>query len=264
MGRHARDVAETVSFGFDDFLQTVGGDPTGGASGFGLRVPALPGVRYLFIGARADLDAGDAVVGFRQFASLGFAANNDENDPTSPPLTPIERPIWTPQWHPPDGFASWHLMAEPKAPAGPRAVGPWDQESFVFEDSNAPALLYETAAFAGGATAPGYLGLTGYTPPVMRGTSLVTLRDMRGEWKDISPLRYEVQRPTTVRFYVSVLQTDPTNRFVADLDPSDFTIAGLTEEDNYAQAFPRDYVYWRVAVSLLVERDRRKPRRPPA
>jgi hypothetical protein len=262
-GRHARDVFETASFGFDDYLQTVGSDPTLGSSGLGLRVPALAGVRYLFLGARADLDAGDAVVGFRQLLTIAEPTNNSEEERTVPPLVPVERPVVTPEWHPPDAYTSWHLMAEPKAPAGARAVGPFDQESFVFEDSNSPALLYETAAFGGVPTAPGYLGLTAYAPPVMRGTSLVTLRDIRAPWHKVTPLRYEVQRPTTVRFYVACLQTDPATRFNLVLTPSDFTIAGLVPEDNYAQAFP-GYQYWRLAVSLLVARDRRKPRRPPA
>lgn len=261
MGSRARDVLETASFGFDDYLAGVGGDPTLSASSVGLRVPALAGVRYLFLGARVDLDPGDAIVGYRQLATIGFADNGSDEAPSAAPLLPIERPIAAPQWHPPDAFISWHMMGMPKAPAGAWRAGPLDQESFIFEDSSTPALLYETATIPSPAAAPGYLGLTAYAPPTMRGTSILTLRDMRQPWHKPGRMRFEIDRPTTVRFYISVLQTDPATRFALTLDPSDFTVNGLTEEDNFGQAFP-DYVYWRVGVGLIVERRKRTRRRP--
>lgn len=261
MARDRRDVIETASFGFDDFLAGVGGDPSASASSVGLRVPAHAGVRYLFLGARADLDNGDAIVGYRQLATQGFANNGSVDTPNNAPFLPFERPIRTPQWHPPDGFISWHLTSEPKKPAGAWRANLLDQDSFVFEDSSTPALVYETAGFPGSPSAPGYLGLNAYTPPAMLGTSVLTLRDVRAPWDEPTAMRFEVNRPTTVRFYISVLQTDPSTRLEIDLDPSDFTIAGLVPEDNFAQAFPL-YQYWRVGVGLLVERARRKPRRP--
>lgn len=260
MARRGRDVLETASFGFDDYLATVGSDPTLSPSNVGLRVPALAGVRYLFLGARADLDAGDAIVGYRQLASIGFAENNSVDTPTLAPLLPFERPIETPMWRPPDGFLSWHLMVQPKPQAGAQAAGPLDQEGFVYEDSNTPALLYETATIPSPAAANGYLGLTAYTPPVMRGTSLLTLRDLRAPWHRPAKMRFEIDRPTTVRFYIAVLQTDPTSRLTVTLEPSDFTVNGLVPEDNFAQAFP-NYLYWRVGVDLLVERASRKRER---
>lgn len=258
MGRRDRDrdVLETASLGFDDFLQGVGGDPTLSPSAVGLRVPALAGVRYLFLGARADLDPGDAVVGYRQLATQGFADNGDgDAGPLAAPLQPFERSITTPMWRPVDGFISWHLMGEPKAPPGAWRGGPFDQESFVFEDASTPALLYESAAFPGAPASPGYLGLSAYAPPVMRGTSILTLRDLRAPWHDPTRMRFVIDRPTTIRFYISVLQTDPATRFSLEVTPSDFTIAGLVPEDNFAQAFP-DYQYWRVGVGLLIERAR--------
>lgn len=258
----ARDVLETASFGFDDYLAGVGGDPAFGYSSVGLRVPVLAGVRYLFLGARADLDPGDAVVGYRLLATQGFADNGSSEAPDVAPLLPFERPIEAPQWHPPDGFISWHLMGEPKAPAGAWRAGPLDQESFVFEDSSTPALLYETATIPSPAAAPGYLGLTAYAPPVMRGTSILTLRDLRAPWHKPAKMRFEIDRPTTIRFYIAVRQTDPSTRLTLALDPSDFTVNGLTDEDNFAQAFP-GYVYWRVGVGLIVERAKRTRRRSP-
>lgn len=258
MGRRDRDVLEVASFGFDDFLQGVGGDPTLSPSSVGLRVPALPGVRYLFLGARADLDAGDAVVGYRQLATQGFAQNaGGDPGPLAAPLEPFERSITSPSWHPIDGFLSWHLMGESKAPAGAWRGGPLDEESFVFEDSSAPALLYESAAFPGAPASPGYLGLSAYAPPVMRGTSILTLRDLRAPWHKPANMRFTVDRPTTIRFYISVLQTDPATRLSLTLTPSDFTIAGLEPEDNFAQVFP-NYQYWRVGVGLLIERAKRR------
>jgi hypothetical protein len=262
MARRERDVLETASFGFDDYLAGVGGDPSGSASSIGLRVPALAGVRYLFLGARADLDPGDAIVGYRQLSTIGYADNGDSDAPTVAPLLPFERPIETAQWHPPDGFLSWHLTTQPKPQAGALRAGPLDQESFVFEDSSTPALLYESATIPPSAAAPGYLGLTAYAPPVMRGTSILTLRDMRAPWgRAPEPMRFEIDRPTTVRFYIAVLQTNPDTRLAIDLSPTDFTVNGLTPEDNFAQAFDL-YQYWRVGVGLLIERAKRTRRRP--
>jgi hypothetical protein len=265
VGGRARDVLETVletaSFGFDDYLAGVGGDPSLSASSVGLRVPALAGVRYLFLGARADLDPGDAVVGYRQLLTIGFAANGNVDTPNDAPLYPFERPVETPEWHPPDGFVSWHIMGEPKAPAGAWRAGPIDQESFVFEDASTPALLYETATIPSPAAAPGYLGLTAYVPPVMKGTSILTLRDIRTRWDKPAAMRFEIERPTTIRAYAAVLQTNPGTRFSIELTASDFLVNGLAPEDNFAQAFP-DYLYWRVAFSLIVERAKRTRRRP--
>lgn len=259
MGRH-RDVLEAASFGFDDYLQTLGSDPTLSAASVGLRVPALPGVWYLFLGARADLDPGDAIVGFRQLATIAQAVSATPETPTLAPLQPFERQIEAPQWHPPDGFISWHLTVQPLAQAGARRAGPLDQESFVLEDSSTPALVYETATIPPLPPAPGYLGLSAYTPPMMRGVSILTLRDLRGDtWRhDPAPMRFTIDRPTAVRFYIAVRQTDPTAPRIA-LAPAEFLIEGLEPEDNFAQAFPR-FQYWRVGVSLLIERARKRKR----
>ena len=262
MSRRDRDVLEVASFGFDDFLQTVGGNPSLSPSSVGLRVPALAGVRYLFLGARADLDPGDAIVGYRQLATQGFADNGGLDDPNAAPLLPFERTIKSPHWHPPDGFLSWHITTQPKPQAGAWRAGPLDQESFAFEDSSTPCLLYETATIPATPAAPGYLGLTAYTPPVMRGTSLLTLREVRAPWHRPAKMRFTIDRPTTVRFYIAVLQTNPATRLSIEVTPSDFTIEGLEPEDNFAQAFPA-YQYWRVGVGLIIERASRRKRASP-
>lgn len=259
--------SESASFGFDDFLTGVGGDPARTPTNVGLRVPAFVPVDalinplgYLFLGARVDLDPGDRIVGYRTLASIGIAFNASTEVPTAAPLVPYERQIESPGWRFVDGMIDMHLTEEPQAPARVQA-GPFDQESFVFEDSSSPALLYETAHFPAVPAAPGYLGLDGYTPPPLRGvTEVLTLRDVRTRWQRYSKLRIDVERPTTYRFYIRVVQSvatavegGPPARFQPTIPPTDYTIEGLTKEDNFVQAFPKA-IYWRVGVSLLVER----------
>lgn len=269
MGRRQRvETAEIASFGFDEQLATIGGDPDRTPTNIGLRVPAfVPSdevtgnvLGYLFLGARCDLSPGDRIVGYRTLAHAGLAKSTNADDPTAAPLIVFERPIETPGWRFVDGMIDMHLTTEPQAPARAQ-VGPFDQESFIFEDSGSPALLYETAHFPAVPAAPGYLGLDGYTPPPMRGkTEILTLRDVRTRWQRFSPFRYDVERPTTFRFYIRVVQTSlgtqeggPPARPAVTLTGSDFSIEGLTREDNFVQFFP-DAIYWRVGVALLVER----------
>lgn len=251
-----RETQDVASFGFDDFLQIVGGDPALGSSAVGLRVPALAGVRYLFLGARADLDEGDSIVGYAQLATLGFARSGTE-DPAAAPLQPFEQAIEAPWWHPTDGFISWHLTFEPLTQGNDARSDLLDQDSFRFEDSSTPALLFETAHFPASPAAPGYLGLDAYAPPAMRGVSQLTLRDVRAPWHKPCPMRITIDRPTCVRFYIDVLQTDPSTRFDVAIPPTDFVITGLTREDNFLQLFT-DAQYWRVGVRLLIERAARK------
>jgi hypothetical protein len=256
-GRRDRNVTEAVSFGFDEFLQTFGSDPTLSPTSVGLRVPALPGVWYVFLGARADLTDGDAVVGYRQLVTIAEPRGTNLEIPTQAPLVPFERHVEAPQWHPPDGFVSWHLTTQPMPQAGKRRAGPFDQESFAFEDSTTPALLYETAHFPALPPAPGYLGLDGYSAPMMRGTSVLTLRDVRAPWHEPAPFRLTIDRPTAVRFYIAVFQTNPATRTTITLAPSGFADEGLEAADNFAQLMPL-YQYWRVGVGLLIERARRR------
>lgn len=265
--RRRVETSESASFGFDDYLTGIGGDPERTPTNVGLRVPAFVPVDslvnplgYLFLGARVDLDPGDRIVGYRTLASIGFAFNGNTDTPNAAPLAVFERQIESPGWRFVDGMIDMHLTTEPQAPAF-RVSGPFDQESFAFEDASSPALLYETAHFPVAPTAPGYLGLDGYTPPPMRGkTEILTLRDVRTRWQRYSALRVDVERPTTYRFYIRVVQSSlggqeggPPARFQPTVTPSDFTIEGLTKEDNFVQAFPKA-IYWRVGVALLVER----------
>lgn len=265
--RRRVETSESASFGFDDFLTGVGGDPERTPTNVGLRVPAFVPVDalvnplgYLFLGARCDLNPGDRIVGYRTLATIGFAFNGSTEVPTRAPLVPFERSIESPGWRFVDGMIDMHLTTEPQAPPRTQA-GPFDQESFAFEDASSPALLYETAHFPAAPTAAGYLGLDGYTPPPMRGkTEILTLRDVRTKWQRYSALRVDVERPTTYRFYIHVVQSSlggqeggPPARPAVVVPPSDYTIEGLTKEDNFVQAFPRA-IYWRVGVALLVER----------
>lgn len=256
MERRARETLEVASFGFDEYLQLVGGDPANGTSSIGLRVPALAGVRYLFLGARADLAPGDSLVGFRQLATIGFAQSANET-PSVAPLIPFEQAIESPWWHFPDAFISWHLTLDSLGQEATPPTGPNDSDSFHFEDSSTPALLYETVGFPGAPAAPGYLGLNAYTPPAMRGTSHMTLRDVRAPWHRPCPMLVTVERPTCVRFYIDVLQSNPGTRGAQGLTADLFTINGVAREDNFWGAFV-DARYWRVGVGLLIERGERK------
>jgi hypothetical protein len=260
MGGRDRDVLEAASFGFDEYLQGFGSDPALSPVSVGLRVPALAGVWYLFLGARADLDPGDAVVSYAQLVTIAQPKSVDPDTPLAAPLIPFERSVSSPQWHPPDGFVSMHVTTQPKIQAGPWRAGPLDQEGFLFEDSSTPALLYESATIPAVPSAPGYLGLTAYTPPAMRGQSILTLRDLRAPWHRPARMRFTIDRPTTIRAYIAVRQTNPDARAEVVIPPTDYTIEGLGPEDNFAQAFV-DYQYWRVGIRLGIERARRQAKR---
>ena len=255
--RSSPETEEIASFGFDEFLQTLGGDPSGSPVSVGLRVPSLVpagGAWYLFLCARADLDPGDAIVGFRQLLHVGFPFNGNE-DPTAAPLLPYEREVTSPGWHFADGNAAWFLTTQSLDVASTMRGGPLDQESFRFEDASTPALLYETATIPSPPAAPGYLGVTAYAPPAMQGTCQLMLRDVRATWHRRGKFHFPINSPTAVRFYAAVRQTSPSTRFQPSLTGSDFSIEGLRPEDNFVQFFP-SAVYWRVGASLIVKRSK--------
>jgi len=252
---------EVASAGFDDYLARLGGHATG------LRVPAPPpsaGIvaPYTFLLASVELLPDDFIVGISQLATLG--AKTPFGD-AGPPFYPFERPIglgiMPSLWHPPDGFIVWTLTLEPTPPS--RAiVGPLDQESFIFEDAMGPALLYETAHFPVAPTAPGYLGLDGYTPPALRGRIEMVLRDIRFPWGQNSfhAMRRPVDGSTRARLYAQVTQTNPATRGTLPVSITGADAAAVSElllpEDLYLAKFASSALYHRVAGRIVIERGR--------
>lgn len=269
---------EIATAGFDEFTQLVGGDPSLTPNATGLRIPALPGLRYLMLCAACDLAPGDRAVGYRQLTTMCFPKPGAAPPPTgplasasapAPPVYPFEVPIETPGWHFIDGFTSTHLTVEPRQPQRTNiAAVPQSFPSLAYEDSQTAAMVYETIHFPAVPTAPGYLGLDAYTPPALLGNPLQVLRDVRNPWQggagSYVSLDYVAPIPSRLRGYVSVLQTDPTSRNeptltgLSDLQ-IDFASTSLAREDRLIVAFPRSFLYWRAALCLIVEtRDERR------
>jgi len=280
---------EVASVGFDDYLATLGGEATG------LRIPAATyasvegsAVRlepYLFLLAVADLVAGDCIVGVEQFLSLCAPQGTPETPPPAgpaapaapppivPPFYPYERGITDALWHPPDGFAEWILTLD-RVPPTSRRSGPFDatpsvSESFAFEDSNSSALLYEAAHFPAVPLAPGYLGLDAYTPPGLKGSSVLTVRDIRFPWgqNQFRALREPVHGNTRARFYCRLQQTTPVGAtlgtprmampFALNGTTPEAIAAALAWEDLYLTIFATSAQYFRVAGRIILDKCKR-------
>lgn len=247
---------EVAAAGFDDFLANVG-DQDGQSVSTGILLPELAGVRYRVLCASADLDAGDFVEGYGQWLELAAPFKDDGGNTTYK----WKRPVVTPGWRGfPDGEHSWTLTTEPN-PGPNYPYGPFDSDTFSFEDSGSSALVYETAGFPGKPIAPGYLGINAYTPPAYRGSQAMTIRDLRYPWqaRNFGKLRIPIERPTRVRLYCDVLQTDPSKRTIPTLTATIYTGAGLVPEDSFVQAFKNSAIYHSAGGYLIV---RRAPRRP--
>jgi hypothetical protein len=266
---------ELASVGFDAYRQ-LAPDPFGAPASTGLQVPPLPGVRYRFLAAVGDLGVGDAVVGLRFYSDIAAIFT-----PTifhevlqysgEPPYWPIRRPIVSPMWRFSDGDVTATLTREPRPPVH-RVQGPLDQDSFVFDDADSPALVYATAAFPLAPVLPGYLGLSAYTPPAMHGQKVMVIRDLpRYPWESdaVERLNFPSDKPTRWRLYIDVLQSDPDERFEPVLFPSAFFPNGPSElaeslcpEDQFLQLLasypPTSNVpqaqYFSVAGLIIIQR----------
>ena len=262
---------ELVSVGIDEALQGLAGDPYGGTSSVGLRVPAFvtqgAANRYLFLLATLNIpEAVNAWVrGFRQGWSLGTRL-----DVAGPPAGPrvVEQWVETPNFKLPDGNVSWHMRLMGKdEPYGrpalqeqlvdPLAGG--NQRNLAFRDSAGPGLLFNTVA----TPTPFYVQLTAYTPPLggkppgegLAG-ELDTFYDLKTRWSESHnwhALDVRIQGPCRVAFYASVQQSDPTTRVVLPV-PVPFAEGGLSAEEQFLINFP-DAIIWRVAGALVVEID---------
>jgi hypothetical protein len=258
--RGHRRVFEIQSSGLDEFLQAQGGDPFGGSSSFGLRVPRLATVgknnRYLFLGASFSLGEGGVarIVGYRQFASLGVLLD---------PTRYVEMEIQTHNFRLPDGNISWHMhrLGPPNSSGYPRTdPTPLDLRSFKKGWADGPCLLYSKYTIPAGNKI--YPQLTAYTPPNFGrpwGTPLSsgnqgTFYDLRTESRTHGAwhaLDMTVEGPDTIAFFASVKQSTGAYEVVAPPVPN-----GIPEEQ-FISAFggsesPRP-IYWRVGVSLVVE-----------
>ncbi len=244
---------EIGSVGFDDFVQLVGGDQFGTANATGLRIPAIVSPsRYVFMCAGAYLNRGDHVVGMRPLLTIANIEGTGEIAP-GPPFQAFEFDVTSPGWRYMDGFVTWLLYVRSGQTARYR-VGPVDSQSFRFQDAISPALLYQTAV---GLPSPaGYLGLTGYGAPMLRGTPRMVWRDVRHHWADdeFEAIDMPITSATEVRVYALVAQTDPATRAEIALPTAKWPF--LRPEDGFCQAFYRATRYHRVGASLLIDSNR--------
>jgi hypothetical protein len=263
---------ELTSFGFDDFLQLVGGDMDRTPTSTGIRIPETPsdGVnvgRYLALCACADVTDGDIIVGWAQLLTIAALIGQGDGGFTAP-FYRDERDVKTPGWRFQDGFATFYLTAEPRAqvsmsqgPISPLFVAPppgksFDQESFVFEDATTSTMLYETCRIPAVPTAPGYLGLDQYQPPAIRGTRLLAFtRDVRVPFStgSFEFLKIPIHQTMRVRAYCAVWQTNPGTRLKNTLAASSFA-GGLAPEEEFLQVYPNISRYHRCGVRLLIDR----------
>src|SRR5271154_3298736 len=139
---------EIVTAGLDPALGFIGSDPYEASVYTGLIVPSASSAsigdeRYLFMLARTSFQSGEKgvrLVGIRQYADLVALIPGNEGDP----FQVFHQEIKSPMFHPPDGNISWHVMVIPQTFRDTR--NPANADSFIFQDSVSPALLYQTPA----------------------------------------------------------------------------------------------------------------------
>ena len=263
---HSRYRHEVASSGLDDFLQGLGD-----GHGTGLRIPAaavgaqsMQPLDYLFLLHAVDLAPGDELRGLAQLLSVAapqVVPSGPAPGATSP-VYPFERLVESVLWHAPDSFQQWILTRENTQP---RKIiqGPFDSDSFLFEDADTPALLYESAHFPAAPTSPGYLGLDDYSPPGVVGSVVLEARDLRWPWTDLQSfpsLRIAVTTNTRYRFYLRIRQTSAATRIELPI-PADAwaTFPGVfTPEDGLLVASQTTlaadtFQYWRCAGRILYQ-----------
>lgn len=252
---------ELVSTGIDEALQNLGGDPYGGTSWAGLRVPAFvtvgPAHRYLF--QLCSFSVAEAVNVWVRGYRHGYTLGVRQSGPRV-----IEQWVTDPFFKMANGNVSWHLrLLGPNEPplvtpgAGP--VQPPDR-SFPFQNSDTPGLLYQTATVAAGGF---YTALTAYTPPyggkplgVPLTGGLGTFFDLKTDWRDAQnwqSLDIHIEGPAKVVFYASVQQSD-TQTSHKVTTPLTFFTEGLSSEEQFLLNFPTANI-WRVAGAMIVEID---------
>jgi hypothetical protein len=262
---HSRYRHEFGSAGLDDFLQTLGD-----GHGTGLRIPAaavgsqsgLP-IDYLFLLHAVDLLPGDELRGVAQLLTVAAPQATTPAPPAEPVTYPFENVVRTSTWHAPDSYQQWILTYENTPPTGAQRNGPLDSDSFVFEDCQSPALVYETAHFPAVPPAPGYLGLDDYTPPAVKGSIVLVVRDLRWPWTDdqsFPSLRIAVHTNTRFRFYLRIRQTSAATRPLLPIDATAWAKFPdcFAPEDGMLVASQTllgadTFQYWRCAGRILYQ-----------
>jgi len=251
LDRH-RQRLEVASVGFDDFAELAPQGPYA----TGIRLPAAAGFTYRVLLGAVDLGPGDRLVGIRQMLEIAAVIGSGEGGGDAP-FYPEVRPVVTPGWRFSDGQVVWTLTVEPATTRSfALTQGPFDQASFVYADADTAALVYETAHFpVGPPTAPGYLGLDGYSPPAMRGTPIYSMRDIRNRWEFplFDVIRDWARAPARYRFYADVTQTSAQARTTITVPTTSaaapFIASGLAPEESFIQLYDGTR-YFRVAGSL--------------
>ncbi len=250
---------EIATAGFDPFRQ-LNPDPFGQPASSGILLPTTP-LSYLVLAAVADLDAGDAVIGIRQYIDLvSYVATADE-ERAAAPWYPLRQPVVDPFWHFIDGGDTWILTREPKRPTA-RLQGPLDSDTFIFRDTDSSALVYEMATLGVpvlGPLMPGYLSLVTYTAPVLKGTKILSVRDRRWPWtaQNLDRLSFEAEAPERWRLYVQVTQSDPSTRNQPSFDVSNGY--SLPPEEGFLQQdYADEAVYGWVAGCLVIQRGNKR------
>jgi hypothetical protein len=243
-GRH-----EIVTAGRDPALGFIGSDPWDTATYTGLIVPSatsasIGGARYMFMLARErfqDGEQGVKLVGIRQYLDLVATIT-----PEGGSVQTYHKEIRRPMFHPPDGNVTFHVMVIANTFRDTR--NPLNADSFIYQDSKTPALLYQT-------TAP-YVPPNGGQPwgkPI--GASLGNIHDIRYPWHQSNPevmLDIPIPVPCDVALFASVRQNDPSTNPVASALTAG-QIASLDPEEQFLVNFAATAQYGRIAGSLIFE-----------
>jgi len=240
---------EIVTAGKDPALGFIGGDPYKTNAYTGLIVPSTPSssigdVRYLFMLARARFQAGEKgarLVGIRQYADIVARVPTDGG-----PDQVYSKEILSPMFHPPDGNISWSVMTIPITERDTR--NPANADSFLYQDAQSPALLYQTPA--------PYSPPNGGRPwgsPI--GASLGNIHEIRYPWQNDHVeyrLDIPIPLPCDVVLFASVRQNNPATN-PAGVGLSAQQIAALDPEEQFLVAFNTYAQYGRIAGSLVFE-----------
>lgn len=257
------DIATT---GVDERWQGLGGDPFGGLSCLGMRVPFLAtpdrDSRYLFMLASFTVGEGARVRvrHIRQLWTLGAKFTSTGSGNT---VRVVEQEVLSPSFQPPNANISWHLriINRNQVPT-PRAIGApgnANVRGIQYRDSDISALLYETA------TTPNsfYVNLTSYVPPnkgrpwgMALDNSMGTFYDLRAPWQTTGQwLDIPVDGPAKIAFYASVRQQVFTAAPLTVPSPEETFISDVVNFSGEGVNVAGPMI-WRVAGGMLLELDR--------